>query len=192
MPNALFLEKTIDTSSLKNDIIKPDTVITVLSACDYPQIPSAPEDKKFIRSLLSAIFRYDPDRPMIFTTAAFWLFFLMVLAGYSLVYRKLMIRNVYLFLISLFFYYKAGGLFLFILIFVTVVDYTCGLLLNKSERVAVRRLIVLLSLISNLGLLGYFKYTGFIISSINEIFGTQLKVYDLLSSVLKFNPRNIL
>ena len=180
LAESLFSEKTIDTSGLKNEMIKPDTVITVLSPA-VPQISSTPEDKKFIRSLLSGIFRYEPDKPMIFTTAAFWLFFLLVLAGYSLVYRKLMIRNGYLFLISLFFYYKAGGLFLFILIFVTVVDYTCGMLLNKSERVAVRRLIVLLSLISNLGLLGYFKYTGFIISSVNEIFGTQLKVYDLFS-----------
>jgi len=118
---------------------------------------------------------------MIFTTAAFWFFFLIVLAGYSLVYKKLTIRNVYLFLISLFFYYKAGGLFLFILIFVTLVDYTCGLLLDRATRRIVRRFIVFLSLFSNLGLLVYFKYTGFIIGTINEIFGTQLRVYDLLS-----------
>ena len=39
-----------------------------------------------------------------------------------------------------------------------------------------------LSIISNIGLLGYFKYTGFIINTINNLFGTQLKVYDLLSA----------
>jgi D-alanyl-lipoteichoic acid acyltransferase DltB (MBOAT superfamily) len=125
---------------------------------------------------------YDPDKPFVFTSAAFWIFFLFVLAGYSLVYKKLVIRNIYLFLVSLFFYYKAGGLFLFILVFVTIVDYTCGFLIFKSKRVAGKRFFVLLSIISNLGLLGYFKYTGFIINIINELFGTQFQVYDLLSN----------
>jgi D-alanyl-lipoteichoic acid acyltransferase DltB (MBOAT superfamily) len=128
------------------------------------------------------LFNYNPDKPFVFTSAAFWIFFLLVLAGYSLVYKKLLIRNLYLFLISLFFYYKAGGLFLFILIFVTVMDYACGFLIYKSKRPAGRLFFVLLSIISNLGLLGYFKYTGFIISTINELFGTDFRVYDLLSA----------
>jgi alginate O-acetyltransferase complex protein AlgI len=95
----------------------------------------------------------------------------------------LMIRNVYLFLISLFFYYKAGGLFLFILIFVTLIDYTCGFLIYKSKRNSGRMFFVLLSIISNLGLLCYFKYTTFIITSINDLFGTDLKVFDMLSAL---------
>jgi alginate O-acetyltransferase complex protein AlgI len=177
----LFVAKTVNTGSQKNHIIKTDTAIKAITGVTEESAPAA-EDKKFMSSLLSGIFRYEPDRPMIFTTGGFWLFFLFVLAGYSLVYRKLMIRNFYLFLISLFFYYKAGGLFLLTLIFVTVVDYSCGLLLDRSKRVPVRRLIVLLSLLSNLGLLVYFKYTGFIITAINETFGTQLEVYDLLSA----------
>jgi alginate O-acetyltransferase complex protein AlgI len=140
------------------------------------------KERSFIISVVSSVFNYDPAKPFVFTTAAFWIFFLFVLLGYSLVYKKLLIRNVYLFLISLFFYYKAGGLFLFTLIFVTVIDYSCGLLIYKSKRSASRRFFVLLSIISNLGLLGYFKYTGFIISSINEFFGTHFRVYDLLST----------
>ena len=134
-----------------------------------------------LKSLLLALSLYNPDKPFVFTSAAFWIFFLFVLAGYSLVYKKLLIRNIYLFLVSLFFYYKAGGLFLFILIFVTVVDYTCGFLIYKSGSKAGKRFFVILSIISNLGLLGYFKYTGFIISTINGIFPTHFKVYNLLS-----------
>jgi alginate O-acetyltransferase complex protein AlgI len=179
---ALFSEKSIiDTGILRVLVPYPDTIIktTTVVRMEYP---TAGSDKKLINSLVSAVFRFEPDKPMIFTTPGFWFFFLLVLAGYSLVYRKLMIRNIYLFLISLFFYYKAGGLFLFILIFVTLTDYTCGLLLNRSKRTAVRKFIVLLSLISNLGLLGYFKYTGFIVSSVNQIFGTHFRVYDLLSA----------
>jgi D-alanyl-lipoteichoic acid acyltransferase DltB (MBOAT superfamily) len=106
-----------------------------------------------------------------------------VLAGYSLFYKRMVLRNLYLFLVSLFFYYKTGGLFLFILIFVTVTDYICGLLIHRAKRKGTRKLFVLLSIISNLGLLGYFKYTGFVISLINNVLGTHLKVIDLLSSL---------
>jgi D-alanyl-lipoteichoic acid acyltransferase DltB (MBOAT superfamily) len=170
-----------------------DTVQHAISDIPYVRVPDAPRviiyksekaviKRSFIISVISSVLNYDPAKPFVFTSAAFWIFFLLVLGGYSLVYKKLIIRNVYLFLMSLFFYYKAGGLFLFILIIVTVIDFTCGLLIYKSKRGASRRFFVSLSIISNLGLLGYFKYTGFIINSINELFGTQFRVYDLLST----------
>jgi alginate O-acetyltransferase complex protein AlgI len=146
-----------------------------------------PENNKagqenIIKSIASSILRYSPDRPLIFTTAAFWIFFLLVLIGYSVVYKRRTLRNIYLFLVSLFFYYKAGGLFLFILIFVTIIDYTCGFLIYKSKRKAGKRFFVIVSLISNIGLLGYFKYTAFIITTLNGILGTDYKVIDYLSA----------
>jgi len=147
---------------------------------DIPQTVTA--SGSFIKSLASSIFNFNPDKPFVFTSPAFWIFFLFVLLGYSLIYKKLLTRNIYLFLISLFFYYKAGGLFLFILIFVTIIDYSCGILIYKSKRMAGRRFFILLSVVSNLGLLGYFKYTAFIINTINEVFGIHLKVYDFLST----------
>ncbi|MBA4321954.1 MAG: MBOAT family protein [Odoribacter sp.] len=136
----------------------------------------------FIKTLVSEIFSYKSGNPFIFTSPAFWIFFLLVLAGYSLVYRKTGIRNIYLFLISLFFYFKTGGLFLFLLIFVTFIDYSCGLLINGAGRKGTRKFYLILSLISNLGLLAYFKYAAFITQTINEFFGTDLKAYDVLSA----------
>ena len=148
-----------------------------------PAIMPEPLRTGLFESMLTSLFSYNPDQPFVFTSPAFWIFFLIVLLGYSLVYKKLLIRNIYLFLISLFFYYKAGGFFLFILIFITIIDYTCGLLIFNSKRQGARRFFVLLSIISNLGLLGYFKYTSFIITSINGLFGTHFVVYDLLSNL---------
>jgi D-alanyl-lipoteichoic acid acyltransferase DltB (MBOAT superfamily) len=40
-----------------------------------------------------------------------------------------------------------------------------------------------LSIVSNLCLLGYFKYTAFIINSLNSLLGTNFRVYDLLSNL---------
>jgi D-alanyl-lipoteichoic acid acyltransferase DltB (MBOAT superfamily)/lysophospholipase L1-like esterase len=177
----LFVIREIDTArGATNDLLKVKVPIAPLIVIDEPKTVAGKES--LIKSLAFSLLNFDPDKPFVFTSAAFWIFFLFVLAGYSLVYKKLLIRNVYLFLVSLFFYYKAGGLFLFILIFVTVVDYSCGFLIFKSKRSGGRKFFVLLSIISNLGLLGYFKYTGFIINTINEVFGTRLRVYDLLST----------
>ena len=179
--SSLFIIREIDTAgSASIDLLSAKVPIAPMVVIDKPKTGIGKES--FIKSLVFSLLNFDPDKPFIFTSAAFWMFFLFVLAGYSLVYKKLVIRNVYLFLVSLFFYYKAGGLFLFILIFVTIVDYSCGFLIFKSKRSAGRKFFVLLSIISNLGLLGYFKYTSFIINTINEVFGTRFKVFDLLST----------
>ena len=154
---------------------KGETSIDIIQGIQKPK-------RSLVKTLVSDLFSYDPGKPFIFTSPAFWIFLLFVLAGYSLVYRKLVIRNVYLFLISLFFYFKTGGLFLFLLIFVTIVDYSCGLLIHQAGKKLTRKFYLLLSIISNLGLLAYFKYAGFIIESVNKFFGTDLKLYDLLSA----------
>ncbi len=173
LASALFSGHTPDSNMPENPVIKTDT----LSVLQVPlEINSAGE------VLLKALIRYDPDEPMIFSTPAFWLFFLLVLAGYSLIYKRLFIRNFYLFILSLFFYYKSGGLFLGLLIFVTLIDYTCGLLIYRSGTRFMRRFFVLLSIVSNLGILAYFKYTGLIIRTVNDVLGTEFGVNDLLAS----------
>ena len=181
LASSMFTVHEIDTSGKSAASILPARVpVAPLVVLDDTQTGN--RNSGLRNSLLFPLASFNPDKPFIFTSAAFWIFFLFVLAGYSLVYKRLVLRNIYLFLVSLFFYYKAGGFFLFILIFVTIVDYLCGLLIFNSKRGAGRKFFVLLSIISNLGLLGYFKYTVFIISTINKLFGTQLKAYDLLSN----------
>ena len=51
---------------------------------------------------------YDPKRPLLFTQFYFWGFFVIVMAFYALIYKKKAIRNIYLFVASVFFYYKTG------------------------------------------------------------------------------------
>ncbi len=64
----------------------------------------------------------------------------------------------------------------------TVIDFTCGYLIFRSERKIFKRLFILFSLISNLGILAYFKYTGFLVETINNLAGTHLEVHDFLAS----------
>jgi hypothetical protein len=74
-------------------------------------------------SELLRIFLFDPGKPLIFTRLYFWGFFLLVLLFYSFLYKRKPLRNTYLWLVSLFFYYKTGGLFLLILVFTTLADF---------------------------------------------------------------------
>jgi hypothetical protein len=197
LADALFSKKVPDTNRIKYISIQKDTVIPT-QPVSLVETPVGAEGNSLIRSVISSLFKYNPDEPLIFSTPAFWIFFLFVLAGYSLIYKKSFLRNGYLFLVSLFFYYKSGGVFLFLLIFVTLIDFTCGLLIHHSRTKFMRRFYILLSIFSNLGILAYFKYTGFFVDTINDLFGTDYLVYDFLAAFsnsnfgTSFNVSNII
>jgi alginate O-acetyltransferase complex protein AlgI len=189
-PGADSLSKLMKENLFKTD--PKDTRQTINSGTDSVKVTTLRQETSTVRqakevkssffsTILRSVFRYDNKAPMIFAVPAFWLFFLVVLAGYSLVWKKLFVRNAYLFVVSLFFYYKSGGLFLFLLILVTVVDFCCGLLIYRSRTRLMSRFYIILSLVSNLGLLSYFKYTGFFADTINKVFGTNLQVHDFLA-----------
>lgn len=196
MVSRLFSQTERITQRVTAFIPPKDTISTVSN--DNSADPQHAEDKTFFRTLVSTVFRYDPDKPFIFTTPAFWIFFLFVLAGFSLLYKRMFLRHLYLFLVSLFFYYKTGGLFLILLIIVTLIDFTCGLLIHNSKTRLLRRSFILLSIISNIGILAYFKYTGFFIETLNDILGTEYHVSDFLQSFSNnflgthFNVSNII
>ena len=180
LADAVFTVRSTDSCRKVKTNNLPGTLTKAMEhAASLPEEPV--EHKGFIKVLTSSLISYDPSEPLIFTTPAFWLFFLLVLAGYSLVYKKMFIRNLYLFLVSLFFYYKTGGLFLFLLILVTVIDFFCGLLISRAEKRVTRRSMLLMSLVSNLGILAYFKYSTFLVASFNQIFGTSYHVHDFLA-----------
>ena len=126
--------------------------------------------------VLENIFLFDEQNPLIFTRFFFWGFFAIVLAGYSIIYKNKSGRNVYLFLVSLFFYYKTGGLFFFILLFSTITDYGIGHAIYHSTNTLKKKLWVALSIVLNLGVLAFFKYDYFLTETINTTFGTDLEV----------------
>jgi alginate O-acetyltransferase complex protein AlgI len=127
------------------------------------------------------IFTYNESSPIIFTEASFWVFFTVLMLGYSIVYSKHYLRTIYLLLFSFFFYYKSSGLFFVLLIFATICDYTTGILIPISSKKWVRRLLVGISVSINLGVLSYFKYAYFFTTTINNLLGTNFEVVNYLS-----------
>ena len=123
---------------------------------------------------LKEIFLYAEDAPLIFSQYLFLFLFSFGFVLYWIFYKKLAVRNVYLLLFSLFFYYKSGGLYFGLLLLSTVVDYWCGMEIHKSKKEVNRKAFLVLSLVVNLGLLAFFKYSAYIVSLINYYVGTDL------------------
>jgi len=130
---------------------------------------------------LAALLGYSADQPLYFTRLFFWIFLALVIAGYSFFYRRPALRIVYLLVVSLYFYYKAGGLFFLILVFSTLVDYFIGRSIWRSQVQTRRRLLLILSVFINLLVLVYFKYAYFLTDVINSVTGLDLQVTNILA-----------
>ena len=123
----------------------------------------------------SSLFRYDEHAPLIFTRLYFWGFFLVALAGFSLVHRRPLWRSAWLFACSLFFYYKTSGLFVGLLGFSIVMDFLLGRASAATADRLRKRLLLAASITLNLLVLGYFKYAHFVVENINAIAGTAFE-----------------
>lgn len=170
---------------------------------------------------LKQLFAFDPNSPLLFTQFRFWAFWAVIFIGFALVagsikknqhgspmhlpgWRRLM-RNGYLFIISLLFYYKTSGLFVGLLILVTCTDYLIAQGIHKckiknlkckidsSEDANVSKprggwalcakALLILSIFIDLGILCYFKYSYFFADVVNQIFGTEFEVTNIAAKL---------
>ena len=119
---------------------------------------------------------YQQDSPLLFTQRYFWVFFALVMGGYSVVYKHTARRNLFLFLVSLFFYYKTSGFYFIILLFSTAVDFGIGWAIFKNKVRWQRQALVALSVLVNLFVLGYFKYAYFVADFLHDLTGIEVEV----------------
>ena len=127
---------------------------------------------KFFEWLLSP-FTNHLEHPMIFSEYPFWIFFLLVLIGYSFLYKKIKLRSIFLFIVSLYFYFKTSGFFFSILLFSTIIDFFIGKGIYHSKKEGNAKIYLALSISINLLILVYFKYAYFFAESFNSIIGSQ-------------------
>ncbi|WP_332843416.1 MBOAT family O-acyltransferase [Paraclostridium bifermentans] len=84
-------------------------------------------------------------------------------------------KNIVLLLISLIFYAWGEPVYVFLMMFTTVFDYLIGLLINKYRRNKIKsKQIFIVAVLVNLGILGFFKYYGFVIENINSVFSLNI------------------
>ena len=113
---------------------------------------------------------------MVFSSILFLFYYLpIVLTIYFISPRKY--RNLVLFLSSLFFYAWGEPRYIWIMLFSTLVDFTCGKRIHfykTQDQINKAKLWLSVSLFANLGLLGFFKYSDFLIQNINNLFSTSI------------------
>ena len=103
---------------------------------------------------------------MLFPTIDFIVFFAAVITCISIVRFR---RFQYLFLVasSYFFFYFSSNYLLSLLIFSTVLDFFVAKAIFNTKIASRKKLLLVGSLIGNLGLLGFFKYADFVILEFN-------------------------
>ena len=150
--------------------------------------------------LLRHIFGFDSESPLLFTQFYFWAFFALVYSLFALIMEigakhshsqksRLHLRNVFLMGVSWFFYYKTSGLFLLILVFVTLSDWLIAnrIYRNKEQGsgsgLRKAKMWLALSVVIDLGLLCYFKYAYFFTNVVNDVLGTEFAVFDIFAYI---------
>lgn len=131
---------------------------------------------------LLRVFSFDDSNPLLFTQFQFWAFFAFIFAGFAYFKRRKILRNSYLFFISLFFYYKTSGLFVGLLVLVTCSDFLIAKRIAIAKTQLTKKLFLLLSIIIDLSILCYFKYAYFFADVLNTAFGLDIEVTNIAAS----------
>ena len=101
---------------------------------------------------------------MLFPSVEFIFAFLpIVLTVYFILLRRnVLLKNIWLFAASLFFYTFGEGSFILLMLGEILLDYLLALFLNRSQKRWARRTLLSIAIISNIGILGIFKYASFV------------------------------
>ncbi len=89
------------------------------------------------------------------------------------------VKNIILLIFSLIFYAWGEPIYILLMIFSSIVDYINGQLLKRTEKKGKRKLILIESIIVNLLLLSFFKYSDFLIENINHLFKLSIHLLNL-------------
>jgi alginate O-acetyltransferase complex protein AlgI len=103
---------------------------------------------------------------MLFNSLEYALFLCVVFSLFWAVVRLRLMRTVLLLVASYVFYMSWNATFVFLIIGSTFLDYFVGAALGRTERPALRKALVSVSILGNLGALGLFKYADFLISAV--------------------------
>ena len=109
---------------------------------------------------------------MVFSSLVFVCIFLPVVLILHTAIGNRKAKNGLLLAASLLFYAYGEPVYIFLMLLSALLNYLLALALHKNHS----KLIMALAVIVNLGLLGVFKYTGFIMTNINSLLGLALPV----------------
>lgn len=125
-------------------------------------------------------FLYDSKNPLLFNNGFFVYFFFFFILFFFLLRNHHKARRYLFCAFSLYFFYKASGWFVGLVIISAIVDFFLSNAIYRIKDKVNKKLLLVLSIVFNLGMLFYFKYTDFFIEISNSLFHTE------------FNPLNLI
>lgn len=129
---------------------------------------------------LKAILMYQEGTPLLFNTGLFLILFLCFLLVYRILSNNRYLKMIFVILFSIYFYYKSSAEYCLILLGVCLSDYILGNLLGITKSSLARKTIVALNVLSNVGMLIYFKYTNLILSTFANITSAHFDPLDII------------
>jgi alginate O-acetyltransferase complex protein AlgI len=116
---------------------------------------------------------------MVFSNLVFIFAFLpLVLFFYYIVKDKF--KNTVLLIASLVFYAWGEPQYVFLMLFSILLNYLFGLgIYRYRNSLKLKKTVLILSIVVNIAILGYFKYSGFLIDNLNKILGTKWSIGEL-------------
>ena len=140
-----------------------------------------------LTEIIAAIGRYlvyDPDAPLLFSSGTFWALFIVFMPLYGLLRNRVLQMSAFVVAFSLFFYYKCSGWFALLLVSTSLVDWLLSqAMATEGATRSFRRGCVVLSLLSSLSVLAYFKYANFFLWNFHAMLGGNFQPLDLVLPV---------
>jgi len=128
-------------------------------------------------------FVYHPESPLLFSSGLFLFMFLGFMVAYRLLRPYDRARILWCTLFSVYFYYKSSGIFFLLLVGSVIVDYNLARWIQNATSQRAKTAWLVFSLVANLGMLAYFKYTNYFLELWAGISGAQPLHFDIFLPV---------
>lgn len=151
-----------------------DTIINYIDSLFWKCLSFITTDK------LVSWFVYDPNNPLLFNSSLFLGFFLVFYLIYIITKKHEHFRTAYVLLFSLFFYYKAGNNYFILILSLAIVNFILSETMDLCQRHLYRKLFLILIVVCDLLVLGYYKYTGFLFDNINLLFSKDFRISSII------------
>lgn len=125
-------------------------------------------------------FVYDSKNPLLFNNGFFVYFFTLFILLFYLLRNHFTARRYVFTFFSLYFFYKASGWFVGLVIASAIVNFFISNLIDRNPQKLRKTILLTISIIFNLGLLFYYKYTNFFITLYNEFSGAKVHPLNIL------------
>lgn len=124
--------------------------------------------------------QYDSHNIITYTSVLFVVLGAVFYLFYASFFRCKPIRNALLLIFSLYFYYKLSGPYVLLLIAIATTDFVIGWSITKVRKPVLKTFLLILSIVIDIGVLGYFKYCYFFQTAWIDLFGNGASIVERL------------